>query len=419
MSRSTTAPRLAAGAALLAATFAVSACGSASGAPTASGDDHEQEPGAAEAAAPTPRVALTYEGGILVLDAASLQVVADLDLDGFNRLNGAGDGRHLLVSTKGGFAALDMGTWSENHGDHPHHYTAEPQLHGVLVAAEHPGHVLVHDGLTALFDDATGGVTVVPADTWTAQVEAGEIDPARTYTTPAPHHGVAVARAGGDLLVTEGTEDERGGARLLDADDAVVAENAACPGVHGEAVAAAGVITLGCENGTLIVRDRRIVHVASPDAYGRLGNQSGSEESTVVLADYKVDGGAELERPTRVALIDTEAERLTLVDLPSSYAFRSLARGAAGEALVLGTDGSLHVIDPASARLLRSIPVVEPWEEPMEWQEPRPAVTVLEGMAYVTDPSANALHVVDVVTGEVWESTDLPVTPNEVLGVTG
>jgi DNA-binding beta-propeller fold protein YncE len=86
---------------------------------------------------------------------------------------------------------------------------------------------------------------------------------------------------------------------------------------------------------------------------------------------------------------------------------------------VLGTDGSLHVIDPASARLLRSIPVVEPWEEPMEWQEPRPAVTVLEGMAYVTDPSANALHVVDVVTGEVWESTDLPVTPNEVLGVTG
>lgn len=428
MSRRPRAPRLSAGAALLIASVALTACGTSSAStapstdasPDATADEHEPgSAGAAEADARTPRLAVTYDGGILVLDATTLDVVSTHELDGFNRVNAAGDGRHVLVSTEGGFAPLDLGTWSEGHDDHDHHYTAEPRLHEVLVAAEHPGHVVVHDGLTALFDDATGTVTVVEADTWDEQVEAGEVTAVRTYTTPTAHHGVAVASADGSLVVTEGTEEARTGARLLDAADAVVAESDACPGVHGEAVAAGGVVTLGCQDGALVVRDGAVLHVASPDAYGRMGNQSGSEASGVVLADYKVDPDAELERPTRVALVDTDEARVALVALPSSYTFRSLGRGEGGEALVLGTDGSLHVIDPETAQLTRSIPVVEAWEEPTQWQDPRPALLVLDGLAYVTDPAGREIHVVDVAAGEVVTSAGLPATPNEIAGVTG
>ncbi|MDF2808410.1 MAG: hypothetical protein K0S43_3356, partial [Cellulosimicrobium sp.] len=141
--------------------------------------------------------------------------------------------------------------------------------------------------------------------------------------------------------------------------------------------------------------------------------------SPFVLGDYKSDPDADLERPTRVSLIDTRDASLRLVDLPASYTFRSLGRGDAGEALVLGTDGSLHVIDPEAGTVVRSIPVVDAWEEPEEWQEPRPALLVQDGIAYVTDPAGRAIHAVDYVAGEVWKSADLDVVPNELNGVTG
>jgi outer membrane protein assembly factor BamB len=371
-------------------------------------------PAATEVATAKPRLVLTYDGGIQVLDADTLELVADLPLEGFNRVNAAGDNRHVMVSTTGGFRVLDAGTWSEPHGDHSHSYTSDPVLTDVTWSAEKPGHVVPHEGRTALFDDGTGTITVL---------DSGEVADAgaevRELTTPSAHHGVAVELADGTLVVSEGTEDARTGIRVLDAEGTEVAASAECPGVHGEAVAADEAVVIGCEDGAVVFAGGSIQKVAAPDAYGRIGNQAGTEASPIVLGDYKSDPDAELERPTRVSLIDTRDASLRLVDLPSSYTFRSLARGDDGEALVLGTDGSLHVIDPESGTLVRSIPVVDAWEEPDEWQSPRPAVTVLDGTAYVTDPAANAVHAVDVVTGEVWLSATLNVTPNELTTASG
>ncbi|UKJ63328.1 hypothetical protein H1Q78_16905 [Cellulosimicrobium cellulans] len=367
-----------------------------------------------EAAAVKPRLAITYDGGIQVLDATTLEVVDDIELDGFNRLNGAGDGRHLLVSTTGGFQLLDAGAWAEPHGDHSHFYTAPPQLTETVFPAEKPGHVVLHDGRTALFDDGTGHVAVFDS----AEV-ADDARETREHTTPFAHHGVAVELTDGTLVVSEGTEDARTGIRVLDANDQEIAASDECPGVHGEAVAADEAVLVGCEDGVLVYKDGLITKVASPDAYGRIGNQAGSEASTVVLGDYKSDPDAELERPTRVSLTDTATGELTLVDLPSSYTFRSLARGDAGEALVLGTDGQIHVIDPATKQLVRSIPVIDAWEEPEEWQSPRPTIFVLDGSAYVTDPTNKAVHAVDIETGDVWNSVELDVEPNELNGVSG
>lgn len=371
-------------------------------------------PESTEEATYTPRLAITYDGGIQVLDAGTLEPVGEFELDGFNRLNGAGDGRHLLVSTSGGFQVLDAGAWAEPHGDHNHYYSADPQLTDVKFDAETPGHVVVHEGRVALFDDGTGEITVF---------DAGEVaDPereAREFSTPEAHHGVAVELHDGSLVVSEGTEDARTGIRVLDKDDQEIASSDECPGVHGEAVAADEAVLIGCEDGVLVYKDGEITKVDSPDAYGRVGNQAGSEESPVVLGDYKSDPDAELERPTRVSLTDTETGEMTLVDLPSSYTFRSLARGEHGEALVLGTDGQIHVIDPESKELEKSIPVIDEWEEPDEWQSPRPAIFMLDGSAYVTDPATRSIHAVDIETGEVWLSTELEVEPNEINGISG
>ena len=411
-----TRPRLAGALGLGVAAALLAACGQsgdAAAVPSATTEE-TAAPAATEVATAKPRLALTYDGGIQVLDADTLEVVSDIELAGFNRLNPAGDERHVLVSTTGGFQVLDAGTWTEPHGDHTHSFTGEPVLTDVLWPAEKPGHAVRHEGRTALFDDGTGQVTVVDSDAL-ADPDAAT----RDYTTPSAHHGVAVELTNGTLVVSEGDEDARTGVRVLDAENTEIAAIDTCPGVHGEAVAANEAVVIGCEDGAVIWSGGALTKVTAPDAYGRIGNQAGSEASPYVLGDYKSDPDADLERPTRVSLIDTRDASIRLVDLPASYTFRSLARGDAGEALVLGTDGALHVIDPESGTVVRSVPVIDAWEEPEEWQQPRPAITVLDGSAYITDPATSSVHAVDVETGEVWLSAELEVTPNEIAGVSG
>ena len=388
----------------------------AAAAPTATTTpDATSTPERTERGAAVPRLAVTYDGGLLVLDAGSLEVLADVPAPGYLRVAAAGDGRHVLVSGGDGFRVLDTGTWGQGHDDHAHHYTQQPQLTDVTFPARTPGHVVVHDGRTALFDDGTGEVTVLDSE----DVADGPSDDARRHTTPHPHHGVAVELPDGTLVVSDGTEDARTGVRALDADGREVAATDACPGVHGESVAAGGTVGVGCQDGVVVLHDGVFTKVTSPDAYGRIGNQSGSPVSPVVLGDYKVDADAELERPTRVSLVDTRTATLRLVDLPASYSFRSLARGDEGEALVLGTDGALHVVDPSTGTLVRSVPVVAPWQEPLRWQEPRPAVTVHAGTAYVTEPPTRSIHAVDLATGEIYRSVELDVVPDEVAVASG
>ena len=107
------------------------------------------------------------------------------------------------------------------------------------------------------------------------------------------------------------------------------------------------------------------------------------------------------------------------MDLGTSYTFRSLGRGAFGEALVLGTDGALHVLDATSGATLRTVPVLDPWTEPTEWQTARPALFVQGFTAYVTDPATNRILAVDYEKGQVTTTAELPHTPDEITGVRG
>lgn len=368
----------------------------------------------AEQPSPQPRLALSYEGGVMVVDATTLRVVDTLPVDGFTRLNPAGDGRHVLVTAGSQFRVLDTGTWSQTHGDHAHHRTAAPAVADWAFDADEPGHVVRHAGRTTLFADGSGEVVSFdPADLAAGRPDVDE------YSVPIPHHGVAVTLPDGGLITTIGDDKARTGIVVLDRDRREIARNEQCPGVHGEAAAADETFVFGCQDGILVVRDGVITKVQSPDAYGRIGNQAGSEASPIVLGDYKTDPDAELERPQRVMLVDTVAHRVTPVDLGASYSFRSLGRGPDGEGVVLGTDGALHVIDPESGAVSRRIAVVDPWTEPERWQDPRPTLFVEGATAYVTDPARNALTAVNLHTGETVATTELPETPNELTGVTG
>lgn len=368
----------------------------------------------AEASRATPRLTVGYDGGVLILDATTLAVVGQTDIDGFTRLNPAGDGRHVMISTDDAFKVLDAGTWAEVHGDHLHYYTADPALTEIEFAAGKPGHVVRHADRTVLFNDGSGLVeSFDPHDLADGKPET------RTYTTPQAHHGVAVELSDGGLITTIGDSESRNGIAVLDRDRKEIARNEQCPGIHGEAVAGQEVVAFGCQDGLLTYRNGVITKIDSPDTYGRIGNQAGSEASDIVLGDYKTDEDAELERPTRVALVNTTTGELKLVELGTSYTFRSLGRGPHGEGIVLGTDGALHVIDQNTGAMTARIPVIDEWTEPAEWQEPRPALFVQGSTAYVTDPTNKRIHAVDLEQGIATESTELPQVPRELTGVSG
>ncbi|ANW22398.1 zinc metallochaperone AztD [Streptomyces clavuligerus] len=387
------------GAALaLTVSLALTACAGEDGSPSDDGaagaSAAARTAGAADVKDP---LVATFDGGLYILDGKSLKRAATIGLPGFNRVNPAGDDSHVFVSTSTGFRLLDA---------------RRTAFTDIAYEGAKPGHVVRHAGRTVLFSDGTGEVNAFDP----ALLAGGEKPRGRTYTAAEPHHGVAVELSNGELLTTLGTEEKRTGAIVLDKANKERARSENCPGVHGEAAAQGEAVAVGCEDGVLIYKDGEFTKVDAPDTYGRIGNQAGSDKSPVLLGDYKTDPDAELERPTRISLIDTRTARLRLVDLGTSYSFRSLGRGPHGEALVLGTDGALRVIDPATGKVEKKIPVVDAWQEPLDWQQARPALFVRGHTAYVSEPGKRALHAVDLASGDRTASVTLPKATNELSG---
>lgn len=423
-------------AASMSAVLALSACSSdtdSAGSSDSSDDaasetsESSEAPGAGEVSAPQPRILATYDGGYLTLDGETLEVLSDEKVDGFNRVNPVGDGRHALLSTGEGFQLIDVGAWTEPHGDHTHSYAGDPVLTDTVFATDTPGHAVAHEGSLALFGDGDGKIQLFDSADFLgiSGVSGDDGDDGDDLPEPTvvelddPHHGVAVELSDGTLLHTEGTEDHRDTVVAVDGDGEEIASSSDCEGVHGEATAADEAVAFGCEDGILVYRDGDFTKVDAEDSYGRSGTLAGSDESSVVMGDYKVDEDAEQEHPTRVTLADTADGSSQLVELGTSYSSRSLARGPEGEALVLGTDGKVHVIGPDTGKETDAWDVVDEWDEPAEWQAPRPSLYVQGDRGYVTDPDNNEIHVIDLTDGEILTSAELPETPNELTGVTG
>ncbi|MEJ6490336.1 zinc metallochaperone AztD [Leucobacter sp. USCH14] len=348
------------------------------------------------------RVAVSYEGGIAVLDGETLELVEELESEEFTRLNAAGDGRHVFVSTSQGFQLLD---------------TAEPALTDLVVPSSAPGHVVRHAGKTVLYDDGASETTIF--DTHDLAHVEGELPEAITHTSKNAHHGVSIQLEDGTLVTTVGDETSRSGAVALHAHDDhwdEVASSDQCPGIHGEGTAADEAVVFGCENGALLYTDGAFTKLEAPDEYGRMGNAFVSETSPIVVGDYKSDPDAEGYLLGSVALINTATEELNVVDLPENvrYTFRDVTRGPDDLAYILSTDGSIHVLDPETGELVDEFPVIDAWEGPTEWQDAHPAIAGTGGdIAYVTEPAANSVHAVDLTTGEITATVELDHTPNE------
>jgi hypothetical protein len=396
----------AAGAALAGIALVATGCAS-------NGQDSETGAGAgsaapsSEASTASGRLAVTYENGIAVLDGKTLEVIGEFASEEFTRVNPFGDGRTIAVTTSEGFQILD---------------TAEPALTDLVFDGTAPGHVVVHDGSTVLFDDGTGTTTILDTDAFASGYDA--LPETATYTSEAPHHGVSIVLGDGTLVTTVGDESGRTGAVALHPHDDHWDEAAAsdeCPGIHGEGTAADEAVIFGCEDGALLFQDGEFEKFTAPDDYGRMGNAYVSETSPIVVGDYNADPDSEGYLLNAVTLIDTAARTYEVVDLPDNvqYTFRDIARGPEDLAYILASDGSIHVLDPESGDLVDELPVIDAWEGPVEWQDAHPSIKVNGDIAYVTEPAAQAVHAVDLTTGETVASVELDHVPNELAVAIG
>lgn len=355
-----------------------------------------------------PRVAVSYEGGLRVLDADTFETVADFDSEEYTRLNLAGDDRNVMVTTSEGFRVLDTAAGT----------TEQPQLTDTVFEAEKPGHVVRHGGKTILYADGTSDTTIFD----TAALESADGLP-ETESIPGvdAHHGVSIVLEDGTFLTTVGNSNGRTGIEVRDASGAVVAKNDQCPGVHGEGTAEGEIVVFGCENGALIYDKGQITKLDAPDQpYGRTGNAYVSETSPLIVGDYKDDPDAEGSLLHAVTVIDPAAKTLDVVKLPdgAEYTWRGVARGPGGLAYIIGSDGAVHVFDPTTKTFTASYPVIDAWEGPAKYQDAHPGISIAGDTAYVTEPAGNSIHAVDLTTGNVTESKQLDVTPNEFVVVT-
>ncbi len=371
---------------------------------TAAATGEETNPTTAEAASKAAPLAVSYANGIAVLDGTDLSIRSELSAEEFTRLNAAGDGRNVMVTTSQGFQVLD---------------TEQGQLRPITFSATTPGHVVRHAGNTVLFDDGTGDTTIFESS---ALATSGDELPAtQVIKGEAAHHGVSVKLEDGTLLTTVGTSESRSGAKALDTDGKQLAISDECPGVHGEGTAAHESVVFGCEDGILLFHDGHFEKFTAPDEYGRMGNAYVSENSSWVVGDYKNDPDDEGYLLKAVTLLDTEAHKYQVMQLPAGveYTWRGVVRGPGENAYILGTDGSIHVLDPATGKLTDSYPVIEAWEGPKDWQEPHPAMTVNGSTAYIADPATKRVLAVDLETGKQTASVELKTEPNEMAVALG
>lgn len=350
------------------------------------------------------RLAIATDRGVTVLDAASMDPVGGADLQGFLRLNSAGDGEHVFVTTANGFEVLATGASSGG----------GPALTGAVFQAGKAGHVVLHEGRTVLFDDATGSSWAFDSDTLTKSEALPE--GIKKTTSPTAHHGVAIELADGTMLSTIGDEESRVGVRHISSDGTEITRNETCPGVHGEGAVDGERVVFGCEDGALLFKDGGFTKLDSPDEFGRIGNAYVTDESPIAIMDYKDDPDAEGSLLHRMAVIDTTAETLKVVDLPKDveYTWQGVERAADGSAWFIGTDGALHQVEGVNGVVVKSISVIEAWQGPKEWQDPHPYLAVNGGTGYVMEPSTKTIYAVDLETGTVMEKATIESIPNEM-----
>ncbi|WP_052668519.1 hypothetical protein [Nitriliruptor alkaliphilus] len=364
-------------------------------------------------------VAEDESGGVLLVDLDAWEVTTTLDLGGPVVTHGAAlteDRRFLLLPHEDAVSVVDGGVWSSRHGDHAHHYSADPTVVGRIEGPK-PSHLVSAGGRSALYFDGSGEAHLLDDQA----LRDGDAAPVATVTTGEPHHGFAIP-LGDELLVTVPTPDmvdmpDRVG--VAD-EDGIVSDEFTCTKTHGEAVLDGGAAA-ACEDGVLMVTAAGerwdATHVPYPDVDDVDPYEYGPARAWVLAAPDGVDWLTAPLGARHVLRVDPAAGTAEAFDLDQDVAMFGLAADGEGRLIVLTTDGALQALDPEDGTVLARREVIPPFEE---GDPGRPFHRLVRSgdHLYVTDPTTDTVTEVATADLTVTRTLELDLTPG-FLGVLG
>ncbi|MEL6310370.1 MAG: hypothetical protein AAFQ52_19680, partial [Chloroflexota bacterium] len=138
--------------------------------------------------------------------------------------------------------------------------------------------------------------------------------------------------------------------------------------------------------------DNWVTSKITEDAEARIGNFTYHEETSLLLGNWGEDS---------YALVDVDAGTISEITLPLNIwlappAFNPLNTD---EVIVLTQDGSLHTVEALTGEVVATASeIVTAYAEPEDENArvPRPALEIVDGYAYLSDPIAGTLHIISL-----------------------
>ncbi|TYS67660.1 hypothetical protein FZC76_13885 [Sutcliffiella horikoshii] len=383
--------------------------------------DHEEEEDSHEEVDGT-RLAIGYDGGVIIAD--SNFAILDTMETGTSALALAADHRHAFLNNReeGVLKLLDLGVWTEDHGDHGHTNAEEPVLSTYSINGLEPTHITGHGSKTAIFYDGDGSTEI-----YTNVSLKTETKPTPLLTIPGiEHHGVAVPLTNGSYAVSYTDEHDPQtlpeGIIIYDKEGKELSRFDSCPGLHGEASSGSKedeIVAFGCEGQVFLYtsHDNEGLELTLPDEGARVGTIKSHDGSLYMLGNYSSKENPELN--TNVTIINTVDKSLKKMDIGTQYT-SSMAVSRTGDGYVLGIDGVLYQIDLEKGEIKSEVKVVDAFElvEGHGHGTVYPTIALMDDRILVTDPIDNKILLVNgdkvetVLTIEVQPTSILAVSAN-------
>lgn len=401
-----------AGLALLTSTTLLAACGAPDSSPSAGGSSPTGTTPSADAGKktstshPEPRIVVAHPDRVEVLDAEDLSPITSFEVASSPYLALGPDNRHVftLEHQQKQVRVVDSGTWTDAHGDHGHSYLTDPSRLGYTLKGT-AYHAVAGDGRAVVWNDDQGSISVFDAEDF----EDGSVEP-KTIELNDVHHGVAVPLSDGGYLASFSKNEEPVGVVKLDATGKELDRYEGCTHLHGESHAGESAYAFGCSDGIMVVDSKGAKKVAAPVKGTGASQLVGDGSSPVVAANVS---GDDPKLATKLALYDTAKGTAKVVDIGVEF---SRLAASDGQAVVIGTDGNLHVVELATAKV-RTVKATDAWTKPKEFLDPRPQVAVAGDHAWVTDPMTKQILVIDLTTGKKVTSASVKGQPDQIVVV--
>lgn len=339
---------------------------------------------------------VAHEGSVTVLNGRNLDIMTTILIDGIAEPAVSSDDRHVYIASKSGgdVVVLDAGSYAIPHVGHAHYYIIEPTVLDIHLKTTPSSYFAAGSDHTAIFDRTTGTTSYFND----IALIAGGLDIATIDGTA--HNGIAVPIGDSQLLISSTADGETASSlSRVNESGEVLDTSPECRELQGGERTLHAVV-FGCRGSVLVYEDGafRAIQLDSED--NRVTALSGTAHSDVLLSDYS---------ETEISLIDLNQDSVQVIDLGVRYT--DLARGADGEAIVLGADGAIRIIDPETGDISSTIPSIDAFSVDADDNAPRPTLVVMEHLAFVTDVTESRVIAIDIYEGTFLAEVALPSEP--------